>query len=65
MFVPRAALNHRHPATAIYAQGTDQKRQMMAEEEARAGARASFRVFGYPLETLTSFEYLECQIIAT
>ena len=59
MFVPREALNHRHPTTALYAQGTEQKTQIMAEEEARAGVGVSFWVFGYPLETVTSFEYLE------
>ena len=34
------------------------KQQWLVDEEAQSGAVMEFQVYGYPLETVTSFKYL-------
>ena len=58
MFVPWEALNRRNLATAMCAKGAEQKRRQWAEEEAHAGAAATFQAYGRPLEAVASFKYL-------
>ena len=65
MFVPWAALNYRHPTTALCAQGVDRKMWRLEEEEAQAGEAMALQAYGRPLEIVTSLKYLGCLITVT
>ena len=55
MFMPREALNHHHPNTAIFVWAADRKIRRLEEEEARAGTEMDFQVYKKPLETVTPY----------
>ena len=65
IFLPWAALNHRHPTTALCMQDADRTMRRLVEEEAWVGTAMAFQEYGSPLETVTSFKYLGSFLTAT
>ena len=52
IFLPWAALNHRHPTTDLCDQGADWKRRKLSDKETHVGAATYFRSYIQPLETV-------------
>ena len=59
MLVPWSALDGRHLFPIQCAKGMERKRRWLVEEELRESSERYFQAYGAPLETLTSFKYLE------
>ena len=59
MMVPWVALNSRHLVTDQCAKGAERNFRWMLEEDIRESAKRAFQDYGRPLETVTSFKYLE------
>ena len=55
MLFPRRDLNGHHPATAQCARGAEQKRQQLAEAEARESSERSFKEYGKPIKNISAF----------
>ena len=58
MLVPYHILNGRHPATAQYVRGAEQKRRRLSEADLMESTEMSFKAYGAPLENVTAFKYL-------
>ena len=58
MLVPYHILNGRHPATAQYARGAEQKRRRLSEADLMESTEMSFKDYGAPLKNVTAFKYL-------
>ena len=58
MIVPRQVLKGRHPATAQYARGSEQKRRQLAEAELRESLERASKAYREPLQNVTAFKYL-------
>ena len=58
MQVPLRALNGRHPGTAYFHKGAEQKRRRLAEAETRDNPEQAFEAYGSPIESVTEFKYL-------
>ena len=58
MQVPRRELNGRHPGTAQYKKGVEQKIRRLAEAETRESVEWAFEVYGAPIKTVTEYKYL-------
>ena len=65
MQVPQRALDRRHPGTAQFLKGAEQKRRQMAETEMRENSERAFEAYGAPIETVTEFKYLGRIMTAT
>ena len=57
MFMPRRALNGRHPTTEIYKRGEDCTRRRMEAEEAMTGEEMALTYYGHPITAVYSFKY--------
>ena len=56
-------MKQQHHTTALCVWGANSKHRWMAEEEKRVGE--ALQVYGYPLETVTSYKYLGRLLTAT
>ena len=57
IFVPWAALNHRHSTIALCAMAAERKYKRLTEEEALECYVLSFKVYKQPLVMVSSFKY--------
>ena len=64
ILVPYHILNGRHPATAQYARGAEQKRRRLSEADLMESTEMSFKAYGAPLENVTAFKYLGWVMVA-
>ena len=65
MSLPRAALNHRHPLSALCTWEAEIKRQRLEEEEARSGEVMALQAYDRPLEKVSWFKYLGLLLTVT
>ena len=58
MLVNYSDMNRRHLAIAQCSRGAKRKRRKLSEKELRERSERAFKVYGEPLENVTSFKYM-------